>query len=130
MKKVFFAGLLLVSANAFAYNAEDIYNALDVVAVDLNPGIAGSSRTEKAVGGLSCIRELIIVPDAVPSFDCMMSKAISSEEIYNALDVVEVNLNPGIVGASRTEKAVGGLSCIKELVIVPEAVPSYDCVMN
>ncbi len=130
MKKFFFIGLFLTSINALAYNAEEIYSALDVVEVDLNPGIVGASRTEKAVGGLSCIRELIIVPDAIPTFDCAISKANSAEEIYSALDVVEVDLNPGIVGASRTEKAVGGLSCIRELIIVPNAVPAFDCTLN
>lgn len=73
MKKFFFIGLFLTSINALAYNAEEIYSALDVVEVDLNPGIVGASRTEKAVGGLSCIRELIIVPNAVPAFDCTLN---------------------------------------------------------
>lgn len=131
MKNLVFIVSILASSVVFADGAEQIYNALDVEEVALNPGIVGASRTEKYVGGLSCIRSLIIVPDAEPTYDCTLEeKNLLSEEIYNALDVEEVALNPGIVGASRTEKSIGGLSCIRSLIIVPDAEPTFECTLN
>lgn len=47
--------------------------------------------------------------------------------IYEALNVEEVDLNPGIAGSRRTQKSVGGLTCTKSLTIVPRAKPSYSC---
>lgn len=47
--------------------------------------------------------------------------------IYNALNVEEVDLNPGIAGSRRTQKSIGGLTCTKSLTIVPRAKPSYSC---
>mgnify|MGYP006898468617 CR=1 FL=1 len=47
--------------------------------------------------------------------------------IYNALNVEEVDLNPGIAGSRRTQKSIGGLTCTKSLTIVPLAKPSYSC---
>lgn len=54
----------------------------------------------------------------------------NDEAIYNALNVKEVVLNPGITGASRTQKSVGGLVCEKTLIMVPNAVPTYSCSLN
>lgn len=50
--------------------------------------------------------------------------------IYEALNVEEEVLNPGMAGSSRTRKSVGGLVCEKSLVIVPGAKPNYSCVLN
>ena len=43
------------------------------------------------------------------------------------MKVKEVALNPGIVGASRTLKQAGGLSCIRSLIIYPNAKPTFEC---
>ena len=52
------------------------------------------------------------------------------EAIYKALNVEEVDLNPGIVGAFRRQKSVGGLVCIASAVVVPNAKTSYSCTLN
>ena len=56
--------------------------------------------------------------------------ANNDEAIYKALNVKEVALNPGIVGASHLQKSVGGLVCTKSTVIYPNAQPTYSCALN
>lgn len=51
-----------------------IYEALNVEAEVLNPGIAGSSRTRKSVGGLVCYKSIVIVPGAKPSYSCTLTR--------------------------------------------------------
>jgi len=53
-------------------NAELIYKALDVEAVNLNPGIAGSYRLGKSVGGLECVKSSVVYPNAQPDFTCSL----------------------------------------------------------
>jgi hypothetical protein len=47
--------------------------------------------------------------------------------IYEALNVEEEVLNPGIAGASKTRKSVGGLVCEKSTLVVPGSLPTYSC---
>jgi hypothetical protein len=109
-------------------NAKAIYKALDVKAVAENSGIAGSSREVKSVGGLTCDKSRIVVPGSKDSYGCSIEQSLlKSELIYKALKVKEVALNPGIAGSSEVRKRVGGLTCVRSLVIYPGAVPSYSC---
>jgi hypothetical protein len=50
-----------------------IYESLNVEEEVLNPGIAGSSRTRKSVGGLVCEKSTIIVPGSMPSYSCSLA---------------------------------------------------------
>jgi hypothetical protein len=112
------------------YDPSAIYGALKVKEKYLNPGIAGSSRTQKAVGGLVCIRSLLALPQAVPSFECQVDPAKQNfRSIYNALNAKEQFLNPGIAGSGRFLKLVGGLACMKSVLIVRRAKVEYDCVI-
>lgn len=127
MKKIIIAAVLAFSTNVLADAQLDIYMALNVAPVDLAPEVAGASTMKKSVGGFSCIKHEIIYPGAVPTVDCVLDDDNCAKEIYNALNLTPVHLNPGIVGATRLEKAVGGLSCIEETIIVPNAEPTYSC---
>lgn len=110
------------------YKPEAIYKALKVKAVNLNPGLAGSSLYQKSVGGLSCTRTLIIVPGAKPTYECAIDTTKENfEAIYKALKVKEEALNPGIVSVGRFQKSVGGLVCLRELIVVPNAKPTFEC---
>lgn len=117
-----------VSINMGAYNPEKIYKALKVAAIAENPGIAGSSRLVKSVGGLSCAKETMIIPNATPTYSCQIDQEqVNFEQIYKALRAKQVNLNPGIAGLGRIQKSVGGLTCIASTLIVPNAQTSYSC---
>lgn len=50
-----------------------IYEALIVEEEVLNPGIAGSSRTRKSVGGLVCEKSSVLVPGAQPHYSCVLN---------------------------------------------------------
>ena len=112
------------------YDPAAIYQALKVKEKNLNPGIAGSSRLQKSVGGLVCVRSTIVVPGAVPSYVCDTVPAKQNFRlIYNALDVEEQYLNPGIAGSGRFMKTVGGLTCEKSVLITRPVKVDYDCVI-
>ncbi|MBC7466347.1 MAG: hypothetical protein H7256_10175 [Bdellovibrio sp.] len=139
--KIIFVTLLAVSSLAFGgqenagigynlYNPGAIYEALNVEAVALNPGVAGVGHFRKTVGGLTCEKSTIIMPNAKPKYSCEIDqKAENFGAIYEALKAKVKVLNPGIVGAARLQKSVGGLSCIKATIVVPQAKPSYSCTM-
>ena len=117
--------------NPKVYNPRAIYNALKVKAVvTTEPGFVGSTQYLKTVGGLSCTKNVIVVPGAVASYQCTIDQSNENFSlIYNALKIKEVRLNPGIIGVGRFEKSVGGLSCVRSVVVVPNAVPTYECTM-
>jgi hypothetical protein len=56
------------------YDPSAIYGALKVKEKYLNPGIAGSSRTQKAVGGLACTKSVLIVRRAKVEYDCVIAE--------------------------------------------------------
>lgn len=110
------------------YNPEKIYKALKVKAVAENAGIAGSSTLIKSVGGLSCAKETIIVPNAVPGYSCKIDQdQVNFESIYKALRTKVVNLNTGIAEFGHTQKSVGGLTCDASTSLAPQAKTSYVC---
>ncbi len=132
MKKIIFTAAMVVSTFSFAaaskYNAELIYNALKVKEVVLNPGAVGASRLQKSVGGATCVRSLIIYPGAKPSYECAFDKKSQNFAlVYQALNVKEVQLNPGMVGSSHFIKDVGGLSCERSSAVVMHPVTTYTC---
>lgn len=63
-----------------AYNSKSlleghaaIYESLNVDEEVLNPGIAGSSRKRKSVGGLVCEKSLVMVPGQQPHYSCVLN---------------------------------------------------------
>ncbi len=54
-------------------NGKAIYQALAVKEINVNPGIAGSSKFEKSIGGLVCSKSLIIYPGAKPDYLCSLN---------------------------------------------------------
>lgn len=111
------------------YNPQAIYKALKVQEVFVNPGIVGSRKSVKSIGGLNCTREEAIVLNPIPTYYCEIDQTLQNfEAIYNSLKKVKENvLNPGAVGVRQTEKFVGGLLCTRELIVVPNAIPTYNC---
>ena len=54
--------------------------------------------------------------------------AFADSGIYDALEIKEVDVTNGRIGASTFEKKVGGLVCRKvQMVTFPPAEPKYDC---
>lgn len=136
MKTILFAIVALASV-AFAgqenhglnpsYNAEEIYNALNVEAVPQNPGFAGQYRLLKSVGGLNC-ETYLIVGQEKPEFFCSIDNEKQNfGAIYKALNVKAEVLNPGIAGSYRAVKSVGGLTCVASKLALPKAKAKYDC---
>lgn len=130
--KLFALGLVALAASSYATaasknSAKQIYEALSVKEVNVNPGIAGSSNLEKSVGNLTCNKMTVIYPNAKPSYICSLGQNNNAKAIYNALNVKEVNVNPGIAGSYRLQKKVGGLVCEKSAIVVPNARPEYIC---
>lgn len=121
--------------NAMAHDAKAIFNALGVEAMVWNPnGTAGYMLTMiKTAGAITCAETMTIIPEDEPVFNCDLKGDATSQEyeaVYGALVVPETVLNPGMGGKSRLEKAVGGLSCLRELLATHEAQPSYFCELN
>lgn len=124
---------LVVTSTLWAYDGEAIYNALDVPEMNMSENLLGASITEKSVGDLSCVKTLVIVPDATPSYECQLHEsddATSSQSIYEALDVIEESLNPGIAGAYNIQKSIGGLICQKSRLILPDAPEVFACLLE
>ena len=134
MKLFALAFISLISSNIVVAgtntSSKAIYNALTVRAVNVNPGILGSSRLEKSVGNLTCTMSTVIYPNAKPSYGCSLGQNNNPKAVYNALNVKEVNMNPGIAGSYRLQKAVGGLVCEKSAIVVLNARPEYMCSLN
>lgn len=113
--------------------AQKIYDALNVEAVEVNPGIAGSMRLRKAVGGLTCEMSRVVVPNVVTYYNCELAnevEGVNHEAIFEALNVEAVHLNPGFAGKFRVRKVVANLSCtMSELLSSPNG-PSTICFLS
>lgn len=124
---VFFSS---VSVSAAPTVSKDIYDALRVQEMNITPeGLLGSVTFEKAVGGLSCQKVSVVVPNAVPAYSCsILLENRDDGAIYGAIDIQEVNVTPeGLAGSTTWEKSIGGLACQKSRVVYPGATPSYSC---
>lgn len=111
------------------FSARQIYAALNV------EPIAGSSFeqwwNEKSVGGLICRETRAGFPTAPATYSCDMDISTENDQaIYDALNVKEVAINPGITGSSAFAKSVATLTCTKRMIFVPHAVPSYACTLK
>ena len=100
MKRILVLSLILVSSLSISKFAQAANEASEATL---------TSETTEALEGATQVRD--------------------DEAIFNALNAPEVYLNPGYAGVSRIQKSVGGLVCIRSLVIVPRAVPSYICTL-
>ena len=113
------------------YQPAQIYGALNVDEVDVNPGVAGRRRSEKSVGGLTCSKELsaAITLKSKIIFACEINQEdVDFSAIYKSLDVKETTANkPKVGGPTIRQKAVGGLTCSKSTVAGPKMKVSYNC---
>lgn len=89
MKYIFlFLTTLLITSATFGYSPKDIYESLDVPEFHLNPGIAGISRIEKSVGGLTCIKSRTIIPSSEVTYECeLMKDDFVPEEVEQGFQV-------------------------------------------
>jgi hypothetical protein len=142
MKFLVTALITLVATSAFAkaqegygvgnpalFSARMIYLALNVQPV------AGSAFeswwNEKSVGGLVCRETRTPFPTATPVYGCEMDSQNENDgEIYEALNVKPVAINPGITGFGAMAKTVGTLTCTRRQVIYPGAPVAYACTLK
>lgn len=142
MKFALALSFILVTTKIFAgsITMEEIYEALNVKeeikpslpSSEPYPPIGGGLTTIKKVGALTCTRHKIPGPYSA-QFDCDLdSKSLKShKDIYIALEVLEKNPTPGLVGAINLEKRIGGLICSKKGPIYfksPE--PEIKCALD
>ena len=83
----------------------------------------GNKTTTVTASGSPASHATGTVPAPAPS----PSQKADDRAIYNALNVSEVALNPGIAGLGRFSKTVGRLVCLKETLIVAKAKTNYSC---
>lgn len=125
--------LTLASGSALAAaptTSEIVFKALSVSEQNVTPEhLVGSAHFQKYVGGLTCMRYQSVTANPTSSYNCALSFENRNDgEIYNSLNVKEVNTTPaGLMGASWYEKSVGNFRCEKILGVYPNAVPSYSC---
>lgn len=123
-----FAGQENAGLGPSFYNPGQIYEALNVEAVAMNPGIAGVGHFRKSVGGLACDKSTVIYPNAQPSYSCVVDETAEDfKAIYQALKVKGKLVNPGIAGRFRVVKSIGGLTCVKSQIVDHRAKVTYGC---
>jgi len=111
-------------------SSQSIYEALDVEAIQVNPGINGVYRLEKGVGGLYCAKSKVVSPNAEDEYFCdLLVEEMDAEAIYNALLVEEVADEPMRFGAMRFFKSVGELVCLKSKIVYPGSKFEYSCTL-
>jgi hypothetical protein len=123
-----------VTASIDGYSAKKVYKALDVEELQAKGPIEGSYYV-KNVGGLNCSKTVTVnyiakKTKTSTSYECELAQKNDAAAIYQVLKVKEVDANPGIVGAYKYEKTVGGtdkLKCSRSAVVVPNAVETVFC---
>lgn len=123
-------------------NKELIYNALNVPEKDgrlvdsQGRHSVGAMILMKSVGGLTCRKTTVVVPNAIPTYECAAASKWNDAAIYKALNVPEEDIRPrddrGMpsVGMMMMGKSVGGLTCRKDTVVVPNAKAKYSCLFT
>jgi hypothetical protein len=110
---------------------QDLYNALGVKEVDMNPpNLAGSSHFRKSVGGLVCSMTSVVYPGAKPKYDCKFEKNVEKnpQAIYQVLNAKEVDVSGDTEGSTRKIKSAGGFVCTETIVISSRKVKeTYSC---
>ena len=125
-----------LSLSAFADSAihgtaaQSIYEALTigVDTEDLSAGALGKSRTQREVGGVSCVRSAVVYPGAEPSFECQFADELNSEATFRALNVESVMTTR--IGSHAVTKTVGPLVCTKSKPVVWHPKATYSCVLS
>ncbi len=148
MKKLFFAIFVLMDlSTSYAYDAKEIYHALNVVEENLTPGVLGALNLVKKTGRLECTKSLIVYPGATAHYECVLQEklvcmipegcprfheGLIDYPIYTALDVEEIDVTPeGLQDAGFFEKEVGGLLCTKSVsYFIGKPGRYFDCELN
>lgn len=73
------------------------------------------------------MNRFILLAAALTSSGCFAATKSPDREIYDALTVKAINPRPDNLGATTTEKSVGGLVCSRTLVVVPAVTTKYAC---
>ena len=136
MKNIIGIFLILGSVSS-AYSSEvvadkEIYEALDVPAVNLTPGMAGAFNFGKSIGGLSCIKEGVVYPGAEASYTCTLEEPMDAQKIYDALNIEEIydDYDGDLFGFYEERKEVGNLSCKKESMNWRGTKPRFSCFLK
>lgn len=125
-----------LSASAFAESqlkgeaARKIYDAL-TIGVDtepVNPGFLGKSKTRREVGGVSCVKSVVVSPGAEPSYECFFDDELNGEAVYRALNTERVGLTR--IGSHLVTKTAGPLNCTKSTPVVPNPKSHYSCAVT
>ncbi len=129
--------LFIIGSISYAYSHDgqadkEIYNALEVQAVDLTPGMAGAYKFEKKVGGLSCIKTGVVYPGAEASYTCSLGNHVDAQKIYDALNTEETydDYDGDLYGFYEERKEVANLSCKKESMNWRGTKPRYSCLLK
>jgi len=107
----------LANTNVIGEEAKAIYDALE----------AQEISNSKSVGGLECTRSYGVQFSFENQYSCTLNDQPNSGEIYEALKVLAIRLNPGVIGYTQFMKSIGGLSCEKSLMISFGTIPDYHC---
>jgi hypothetical protein len=123
---------VLVISSTFAFAGQKAslkatYEALNVTASLVNPGIGGGSRLEKKIGNLSCSMTTSILAEMKTDYSCHLEQNNQPKKIYQALNTKEIAVNGGIGIASKLVKTAGPLTCSKSVSILGGSPAEYSC---
>ena len=132
MKNLILIATLLATMNSFASERNDkaIFDSLKVKAVnsDHSGAIGGPFTQVKSIGGLVCSEVNLPGWPTRVEYSCALDNDNNAKKIYEALNLVEVNLYPDNLGGLTLGKDIGGLKCTKsQAVTYPKSKPTYSC---
>jgi len=129
-KKLFFSLLVLINSSIALANMadnEEIYYAMLTEEFNPVPEAVGAVNYQKSVAGLTCTKSRAVYPGAEDRFNCHLSKVHDAKKIFFALNVVQINPNPRVVGSLNLEKTAGNLRCTRSRPVYPGAKDHYAC---
>lgn len=108
MKKILIGVMVMSSVSAFGFPSEEIFNKLNVKAIDVAPkSWEYTELNRKSVGGLVCTDK--VSPSDDHSVSCRINPgSLSLPSIYNALEVKEVSISDNLL-----EKRIGNFAIQK-----------------
>lgn len=75
------------------------------------------------------MKKLLIALLSLSSLSAFAQSSLDAQGIYESLNAQEQDVSVG-EGASKFQKAVGGLTCTKSQVVYPGAQPQYSCAFD
>jgi hypothetical protein len=133
MKKLSLALFVFFVFQGIGFSQEldqSIYESLKVNEIDISQG-EGAEIFKKEISGIFCTKTTIIYPQAVPRYGCVFkTQELQSKELYESLNLEEVQENEGRVGAEIFVKKMKDLVCKKTVPVVLNPTPQYQCQIN